>query len=72
MAENNQNVGGQDTAQENQFLFPPISPHYRSDEPEQTVKVVAEMSDDDEMRESLQEMKENDGYPESCGIQSQS
>lgn len=52
----------------NQFLDPPIKPHDRTDEPEQTVKVVAEMPGDDEMRSSLQERKENDGYPGSCGI----
>jgi hypothetical protein len=36
--------------------------------PVQQVKVVAEMPDDEEMREHLQEMKEHDGYPGSCGI----
>jgi hypothetical protein len=33
-----------------------------------TVKVVAEMAGDEQMREKLDEMKKNDGYPESCGI----
>jgi len=32
------------------------------------VKLVAEMPGDREMQEHLQEMKENDGYPGSCGI----
>jgi hypothetical protein len=36
--------------------------------PVETVKIVAEMPGDKEMRENLQEMKENDGYPDSCGI----
>jgi hypothetical protein len=31
------------------------------------VKVVAEMPGDSEMRDQLQEAKENDGYPGSCG-----
>jgi hypothetical protein len=72
MTENNQNDEAQVTVHENQFLDPPIKPHYRNDEPEQTIKVVAEMPNDDEIRDSLQEMKENDGYPDSCGINSQS
>jgi hypothetical protein len=72
MTENDQNDEAQETIHKNQFLDPPIKPHYRSDGPEQTVKVVAEMPDDDEMRDSLQEMKENDGYADSCGINPQS
>lgn len=36
---------------------------------EQEVKVVAEMPNDDEMREGLEEQKKNDGYPDSCGIE---
>jgi hypothetical protein len=32
------------------------------------VKVVADMPGDDEMREELETMKKNDGYPGSCGI----
>lgn len=36
--------------------------------PVQAVKVVAEMPNDDEMRDELQQMKENDGYAGSCGI----
>jgi hypothetical protein len=40
----------------------------RIDNPVKTVKVVAEMPEDDEMRDNLQDMKENDGYPSSCGI----
>jgi hypothetical protein len=39
--------------------------------PVNTVKIVAEMPDDKEMRENLQEMKENDGYSDSCGINPQ-
>lgn len=31
------------------------------------VKIVAEMSTDEEMREGLEEQKMNDGYPGSCG-----
>ncbi|WP_193394434.1 hypothetical protein [Paenibacillus sp. A3] len=31
------------------------------------VKLVAEMPGDEEMREHLEEMKRNDGYPGSCG-----
>lgn len=30
------------------------------------VKVVAEMPHDAEIREQLEEMKENDGYPPTC------
>lgn len=40
--------------------------------PVETVKVVAEMPGDKEMRDSLQEMKENDGYTDSCAIHPQS
>jgi len=40
--------------------------------PVETVKVVAEMPGDKEMRDRLQEMKENDGYTDSCAIQPQS
>jgi len=36
--------------------------------PVQPVKIVAEMPEDSEMRDNLQEMKENDGHPGSCGI----
>ncbi|HUC92132.1 MAG TPA: hypothetical protein VMS09_08905 [Paenibacillus sp.] len=36
--------------------------------PGNTAKVVAEMPDDNEMRSNLQQQKENDGYPGSCGI----
>jgi hypothetical protein len=36
--------------------------------PEQQVKVVAEMPEDEEMRDKLEETKEHDGYPGSCGI----
>jgi hypothetical protein len=36
--------------------------------PVQQVKLVAEMPQDEEMRENLQNMKENDGFPGSCGI----
>jgi hypothetical protein len=60
------------TLHNNQFLDPPIKPHDRNDEPEQTAKIVAEMPGDDEMRDRLQEMKEHDGYPGSCGINPQS
>lgn len=56
MTENNQN----DDVQENENY------------PVKTVKVVAEMPDDKEMRDSLQEIKANDGYPDSCGNNSQS
>ncbi|CAH0118971.1 MULTISPECIES: hypothetical protein [unclassified Paenibacillus] len=35
--------------------------------PAQKVKVVAEMPEDEEMREQLEEFKKNDGYPGSCG-----
>jgi len=55
-----------ENTQENQFLFPPINPDYRSDEPEQSVKVVAEMPEDDEMRDDTQQLKQNDGYQSSC------
>lgn len=52
----------------NQFLDPPIKRHDRNDEPEQTVKIVAEMPGDDEMRNNLEEWQKNDGYPGSCGV----
>ncbi|MCD9024287.1 hypothetical protein [Cohnella silvisoli] len=41
------------------------------DYPVRTVKIVAEMPHDDEMSDELQEMKENDGYSDSCGINPQ-
>ncbi len=31
------------------------------------VKLVAELPGDEEMREHLEKMKRNDGYPGSCG-----
>lgn len=34
------------------------------------VKLVADMPEDEEMREHLDEMKANDGYEGSCGIDS--
>lgn len=34
------------------------------------VKLVADMPEDEEMREHLDEMKANDGYEGSCGISS--
>ncbi|WP_158453679.1 hypothetical protein [Paenibacillus beijingensis] len=34
---------------------------------QQEVKVVAEMPGDSEMREQLDEMQANDGFPGSCG-----
>jgi hypothetical protein len=37
-------------------------------EPAQQVKIVAEMPGDREMQDELQELKENDGYPGSCGL----
>jgi hypothetical protein len=37
--------------------------------PFKSVKVVAEMPGDKKMRDNLQETKENDGYPDSCGDQ---
>lgn len=33
------------------------------------VKLVAEMPGDEEMRENLEEMKLNDGYEGSCGVE---
>jgi hypothetical protein len=36
--------------------------------PEQRVIMVAEMPQDEEMREKLDEMKQNDGYQGSCGV----
>jgi len=36
------------------------------------VKIVAEMPDDDEIRENLPERQANDGYPGSCGVSSAS
>lgn len=36
--------------------------------PVQAVKIVADMPHDDEMRDELQQMRENDGYAGSCGI----
>lgn len=36
--------------------------------PVQRIKMVAEMPGDQEMRDNLQQMKEHDGYPGSCGI----
>jgi hypothetical protein len=35
---------------------------------EQRVKIVAEMPEDKEMRDNLEELQENDGYPGSCGL----
>ncbi|QYR23112.1 hypothetical protein KZ483_09430 [Paenibacillus sp. sptzw28] len=35
---------------------------------EQRVKIVAEMPEDQEMRDNLEELQENDGYPGSCGL----
>lgn len=48
MPEKKQNDEAEQEIQENQFLDPPISPHYRNDDPEQTVKIVAEMPEDDQ------------------------
>lgn len=56
------------TLHNNQFLDPPIKPHDRTDEREQTVQLVAELPGDDEMRDNLEDMRKNDGYPGSCGI----
>jgi hypothetical protein len=42
--------------------------HKEKPEPAPKVKIVAEMPGDREMQDNLQEMKENDGYPGSCGI----
>jgi hypothetical protein len=47
------------------------NPNNVANSPVSTVKIVAEMPDDKEMRENLQEMKENDGYSNSCGINPQ-
>ncbi|WP_372663229.1 hypothetical protein [Cohnella sp.] len=66
MTDNKQKDEAKDTILENQFLDPPISPHYRRDEPEQTAKVVAEMPDDEEMRNDIHETKQNDGYKSIC------
>ncbi|WJH34153.1 hypothetical protein MJA45_16445 [Paenibacillus aurantius] len=41
----------------------PQAPHAPAE-----VKLVAEMPEDKEIQENLEEMKKNDGYPGSCGI----
>lgn len=42
--------------------------NHEDTEPTQKVKIVAELPGDKEMQDKLQDMKENDGYPGSCGI----
>lgn len=66
MTDNNQNGESKNIIVENQFLDPPIKPHYRTDESELPDSLQAEISEEEEKRKVTQETKQNDGYKSIC------